>query len=115
MTKKLLHRSLHFLLSALLVSFASEAAYGADDATGSKAAGDAATTPDENAEAQEKTKHITFDLGTFRLREFRPTRNDTAILLFAVHLKLHDDVSEKTLDRLQKWKQRLRNEALTAV
>lgn len=102
------------LLTVALLNFTSDPSLAADEAT-VEPASDAEASPDGDAATAAKRKAMTYDLGSFRLREFRPTRNETAILLFAVHLKLHADVSEKTVERLDNWKQRLRNEALTAV
>jgi len=70
---------------------------------------------EEGDDEQEEPRYVTFDLGEFRLREFHPTRNETSKLLFAVSLKLNEETSESTLKHLEKWKQRLRNETLTAV
>lgn len=94
----------------MLLHLTSASSFAAEPAT----AETVAAAEDGNA-MEEKPKPVTFDLGSFRLREYRPTRNETSVLLFAVHLQLAEGVSEKTAQRLQNWKQRLRNEALTAV
>ncbi|QDT01379.1 hypothetical protein [Adhaeretor mobilis] len=69
----------------------------------------------EGEEQEERPAYATFDLGEFRLKEFRPTRNETSRVLFAVSLKLNEGTSPRTIEQLANWKQRLRNEALTAV
>ncbi len=54
----------------------------------------------------------TLDLGRFQVKDFRPTRNETIKLGFYMHLALKESTSEHTVEQLEYWKHRLRNQVL---
>ena len=56
-----------------------------------------------------------FDLGIFQIAQFRPTRNETIEMQFALHLVLPDEVDETVEKDLKSWKHRLREQVITAV
>ncbi|NOY41417.1 MAG: hypothetical protein GXP26_06225 [Planctomycetes bacterium] len=56
----------------------------------------------------------TLDLGKFQVKDFRPTRNETIKLEFYMHLALKESTSEHTVEQLEYWKHRLRNQVLIA-
>ncbi len=55
------------------------------------------------------------DLGDFRIKDWRPTRNETIQLTFHMHLALNKTAGEKTIEQLEHWKHRLRNQVFIAV
>lgn len=57
----------------------------------------------------------TFELGEFRLRNFRPTHNETASIRFSLHLVLDPDAKPEALEELRHWQRRLRDQAIIAV
>ena len=64
-------------------------------------------------EAEPVPRH--FDLGIFQIAQFRPTRNETIEMQFALHLVLPDEVDETVEKGLKSWKHRLREQVITAV
>lgn len=57
----------------------------------------------------------TVDLGSFNLRNFRPTHNEIASLKFAVHVVLPPGTTDETILEFEHWKRRLRDQAITAM
>ncbi|WP_428307120.1 hypothetical protein [Lacipirellula sp.] len=55
------------------------------------------------------------DLGSFDLRNFRPTHNEIASLKFAVHVVLPPGTTDDTVREFEHWKRRLRDQAITAI
>jgi|GEM_PF-1546138 len=94
-----------FVLGALFFSMFANAAY-------SQQADQAAI---EEADAKEKVARPTIDLGFFRIKDLRPTRNETAKLTFKMHLALADSLSAKQVEQLEKWKHRLRDQVIIAI
>jgi len=68
-------------------------------------------TPAESAEEA----RATIDLGTFQVRDLRPARNETVKLSFAIHLALHPSVSQSTVEQLERWQHRLRDQVLIVI
>ena len=71
------------------------------------------------AEAESKTEEVvrtpTLDLGSFKINDLRPTRNETARLTFKLHVAFSEELTEKQVARLENWKHRLRDQVITAV
>ncbi|NOY30273.1 MAG: hypothetical protein GXP28_08875 [Planctomycetes bacterium] len=65
-------------------------------------------------ESAEETR-ATIDLGTFQVKDLRPTRNETVKLSFAIHLALHPSVSQSTVEQLERWQHRLRDQVLIVI
>jgi hypothetical protein len=55
------------------------------------------------------------DLGSFDLDNFRPTHNEVASIRFSLCLVLAPDVSDATVERLNHWRHRLRDQAIIAM
>ena len=69
--------------------------------------------PAEESEEEQVLRH--FDLGIFQISQFRPTRNETIIVLFEAHLVLSNDADETLEKTLEFWKHRLREQVVTSV
>lgn len=66
-------------------------------------------------EVEEVPPTVTVDLGMFSIRDYRPTRNETAKLYFSIHLAVTQGVSEKVAETLNLWNHRLRDQVIIAV
>jgi len=71
----------------------------------------------DTSEPEAETEEVrpTIDLGMFQVKDFRPARNETAKLSFTIHLALQKSVSETTVEQLERWRHRLRNEVIIAI
>lgn len=67
-----------------------------------------------NVEEEEQEQPV-LDLGTFRVEELRPTRNETIKVTFTAHLVLEPKLSEVELETLQNFHHRLRDQIIVAV
>jgi hypothetical protein len=80
-----------------------------------------AQTPNEPASAEsdatneEEVPTPTLDLGSFKINDLRPTRNETARLTFTLHLAFSKELTENQVAQLDNWKHRLRDQVITAV
>lgn len=81
--------------------------------TAASAQGDAKA--EEEAKEKEQQQRALFDLGQFRLRELRPTRNETAKITFALQLVLARDLDQRLLKQLEHWRHRLRDQVIIAI
>ncbi len=72
--------------------------------------------PAESAEedAAPAVKRL-LDLGTIRIKELRPEKNETIKLSFAVHFLLEPTATEEDLATLETWQHRLRDQVIVAV
>ncbi len=55
------------------------------------------------------------DLGPFRIQQIRPTRNETVEVRFELILVLPEATTKREVARLENWKHRLRDQAITSV
>ena len=55
------------------------------------------------------------DLGEFNLENFRPAHNKVASIRFSLCLMLAPGTSEATVNRLEHWRRRLRDQAIIAI
>ncbi len=71
----------------------------------------------ENKPADENLEEAraTIDLGTFQVKDLRPTRNETIKVSFAIHLALHPSVGKSTVKQLERWQHRLRDQVLVVI
>lgn len=67
------------------------------------------------AEEEEERVRPTIDLGMFQVKDFRPTRNETAKVTFKIYLALDRTVDEQTVEALEYWKHRLRDQVIIAI
>ena len=72
---------------------------------------------DEAAEqaAEAEAAHPTIELGTFQVKDHRPTRNETAKVSFTIFLAMDRSVDKLTLEQLEHWKHRLRDQVIVAA
>lgn len=64
---------------------------------------------------EQEELRLSFDLGQFQVKDFRPTRNQTVKLAFHMHVTLSEYANEHTVEQLEHWKHRLRNQVIIAV
>lgn len=104
------------VLITLAWSSSSATAYDQGANSGAVDAG-AATEGGETAdgEADEEKIRPTIDLGKFKIKDLRPTRNETAKLTFSMHLAFSKELSEKQIELLEGWKHRMRDQVITAI
>ena len=69
----------------------------------------------EEVADQDEVEQLILDLGTFRVRELRPTRNQTIEIDFSLQVKLSSEVNQRELEKLEACKHRLRDQVITAV
>jgi flagellar basal body-associated protein FliL len=67
------------------------------------------------AETEAPDKQLSYDLGSFRLSEVRPTRNETTKVNFRVYFVMSPDISPQDLEKLAHWKHRFRDQVIVAV
>ena len=103
LTAKLCRGARFFLL---LTSFV---AIGSLPATAQQAA------DSEEEEAEEAAEQLVIDLGMIRVKEHRPTRNETIKLNFRVHFVMNPEITEADREMLESWKHRLRDQVIVAV
>lgn len=63
----------------------------------------------------EEARNPTIELGSFKINDLRPTRNETARLTFTLHLAFSKSLTEKQVAHLESWKHRLRDQVITAI
>jgi len=66
-------------------------------------------------EAEATRVRPTVDLGTFQVKDFRPSQNETLKLSFSIHLALHSSVKDSTVKQLERWQHRLRDQVIVAI
>ncbi|MCA9257930.1 MAG: flagellar basal body-associated FliL family protein [Planctomycetales bacterium] len=114
-----------FVVAACLVAVAPRhaLAQGQTPATAQNAS-DAATAPEastgapsDSADAsdEEAPQIVYFDLGEFKIKDFRPTRNETADVRFELQIELPPNPSEELTKRVANAKNRLRDQVIVAV
>ena len=81
----------------------------ANPARAQEAAEQAATAPPEEA------ARPTFELGKFKIHDFRPTRNETTKITFTMHLALSPTFSQQQVTQLERWQHRLRDQVIIAI
>ncbi len=64
---------------------------------------------------EKETRRPTLALGKFKIKDLRPTRNETAKLTFTLHLAFSKSVTEDQVAQLEHWKHRLRDQVITAI
>jgi flagellar basal body-associated protein FliL len=69
----------------------------------------------EEAVEEPEELRLVFGLDQFYLKDYRPTRNGTVKLAFHMHLKLSEYANKRTLEQLEHWKHRLRNQVIISV
>ena len=69
----------------------------------------------EAKEKEEEKIRPVVDLGLFKVKDYRPIRNETIEVTFHLHLALQKTTNPKTVEKLEVWKHRLRNQVLIAV
>jgi len=80
-----------------------------------------AQQPDESAVAnedlgeQEVPTRPMFELGTFKIHDLRPTRNETAKINFEMHLAFSTQLTRQQVKQLDHWKHRLRDQVIIAI
>ncbi|MGI9427576.1 MAG: flagellar basal body-associated FliL family protein [Bythopirellula sp.] len=72
-------------------------------------------TADAESTAEEVVSTPTLDLGSFKINDLRPTRNETARLTFTLHLAFSKELTDQHIAQLENWKHRLRDQVITAV
>lgn len=101
------------VLITLAWSSSSATAYAQEANSGAVDAG-AVTEGGETVDEEEKIRP-TIDLGKFKIKDLRPTRNETAKLTFSMHLAFSKELSEKQIELLEGWKHRMRDQVITAI
>ena len=61
------------------------------------------------------TQPRTFELGEIYLRNFRPTHNEIANIRFNLYIVFAPGTSDDVIAKLEHWKRRLRDQAITAA
>lgn len=102
-------RVIRFVLAAILGLFAFANPAQAQD-PGQTDSADA-----EVSEAEKEPLRQILDLGSFRIKDHRPTRNETAKVTFKMHLAFTSELTEKQVEQLQSWKHRLRNQVIITI
>jgi hypothetical protein len=82
---------------------------------GGASSGHAAEGEHKAAAPYDPTQPRPLDLGVFDLRNFRPTHNEIANIRFSLHVVFKPGTSDATIAELAHWKQRLRDQAITAM
>lgn len=65
-------------------------------------------------EAAPEVKRL-LSLGTIRLKELRPEKNETIKLSFEVHFLLNPEITDEDFEILETWQHRLRDQVIIAV
>jgi flagellar basal body-associated protein FliL len=55
------------------------------------------------------------DLGDFHVKDLRPSRNETLEVTFAMKIAFSPSVNKATVEALEKWKHRLRDQVIVAI
>ena len=76
---------------------------------------DAATQADPQEGSTTKQRRLTFELGSFEIREIRPTRNETTDVNFTAYFAMSPNVTAGDVQKLEHWKHRLRDQVIIAV
>lgn len=63
----------------------------------------------------EQPRRPLLDLGSFRIREHRPLRNETFYIAFDLRVELQSDLTQAQVDQLQRWTHRLRDQVIIGV
>ncbi len=73
-----------------------------------------AAAVEKEADEAEQAR-VTVDLGRFQIKDLRPTRNETTKVTFAMHLALASTVDQQTVEQIEFWKHRLRDQVIVAL
>jgi hypothetical protein len=101
------------LLSALMLSAAWWVAAPCPPVHAQGEAAAAQATPKQSS--KDRPGRLTFDLGSFEIREVRPTRNETTNVNFTAYFAMAPGVSMADVQQLEHWKHRLRDQVIIAV
>jgi len=69
----------------------------------------------EAVEKKTNLKNPARPLGSFAIRDYRPTRNETAKLNFSMHVSLSESAPDMVAEQLEHWRHRLRDQVIIAV
>ena len=103
------NQTVRFLTMALMVvvwSLSCNSLFGQNQVAGK---------PDAEQEEQSEEEQLVLDLGSFHLKELRPTRNETIKVVFSAHLVLKSELTEDDFEILQNYQHRLRDQVIVAV
>ncbi|RIK75522.1 MAG: hypothetical protein DCC67_15180 [Planctomycetota bacterium] len=100
---------------ALVCGSASGAGHGGGGTSGGHGGGHGEGHGAEAAAPFDPTLPRPLDLGVFDLRNFRPTHNEIANIKFNLHVVFPAGTTNEEMAELASWKQRLRDQAITAV
>jgi hypothetical protein len=67
------------------------------------------------AAAHDPNQPRTFEIGDIYIRNFRPTHNEIANIRFTLHVVFAPGTSDAVIAEMENWKQRLRDQAITAA
>ncbi len=77
-----------------------------------------AANVESDAQQEEEDKEPirqTLDLGRFRIRELHPAQGETTSVMLTLQLALSPKVKESTVEALQHWHHRLRDQTIIAI
>lgn len=97
----------YLAMATILLGIAPSGSVYAQQAAGEEAI-------DSEGEKKEENRPV-IELGRFQIKDLRPTRNETAKVSFVLHLALKPTVDKRTVEQLEFWKHRIRNQVITAV
>ena len=95
---------LTLLLTSLLVA-------GADAQEVTDSTADTAATATKEGESVRPT----LELGSFKIHDLRPTRNETAKVTFTIHLAFANRLTQRQVAQLQSWNHRFRDQVIIGV
>jgi flagellar basal body-associated protein FliL len=70
---------------------------------------------DQSSNPKAEPERITFELGSFEIREIRPTHNETTNVNFTAYLEMSPGATTEEVQQLDHWKHRLRDQVIIAV
>jgi len=74
-----------------------------------------ADSAETKSASEKETLRPTLDLGQFKIKDLRPTRNVTAKVTFSLHLAFSNSLTKAETTELERWKHRLRDQIITAI
>ena len=74
-----------------------------------------AADAEQNEEEEKEKIRPVVDLGRFSVKDFSPVRNETINLSFHMLLAMDITTNERTLEQLENWKHRLRDQVLISI
>lgn len=114
---RLVALTLATVLTALLAGQAVASEHAAPKPAGSHEKGDKEESQEggHEAEADKPLRTDVFELGEFKIRNTLPTHHVTVQIQFSVSLILSSTTTLADVHALQKWQQRVRDQAIIAV